>query len=806
MNRRFRRIASALSSCAIAVGSVIVFSGSASAATVTTPVTAKANTPGVIDILNINDFHGRIDTDYTGTLGKAFACSVASTRAKFGADNTLFLAAGDNIGASPFTSSSQDDKPTLGFLNALGLQASSVGNHEFDKGVQKLLTIAGAQGQYPYLAANVYTAGTTDPILPSYTIISANGLKVGVIGAVTQETPSLTGPNSTGGVDFGDPVAAVNRVADQLTDEDPDNGEADVLIAEFHEGASEGTPEGASLAEEVAAGGAFANIVNNASNKVSAIFTGHTHKEYAWDAPVPGGDGTRPILQAASYASRLGHVQLTFDPTTKALLSYSLEEINTPATAPAAGEPCLADPQYQAAASVVDAAAAEAKVIGSQPIGNVTADITTAFSEGVSGDRSRESALSNLIAQSMVDVLKAPGRSGADIGLMNPGGVRTDLLFNDGVDNTGVITYGEAAAIVPFANTLQTIELTGAQLKKVLEQQWQPAGSSRPFLKLGLSKNLSYTFNPDAATGSHITSVSVDGVPLDMAKSYVVVGSSFLIGGGDNFTEIAKGAALKDSGLIDTDAFIDYVKTQSPLSPNFARGAVAIPDQPATATAGQQVSFNTAGWDLTSLGSPANTQVQVFLGDTKLATLPVSAGAAAIAFTVPADVTAGTSALKLVAAPSLTTATFPVEIKAATTVTLPVTPPVTPPAAQPAVSLDKGSYAPGESVTVTATGFPAGAVATVEFRSTPVVLGTLTIGADGSAAAVFTVPVTASAGGHQIVVSAAGVSASVSLSVAGGTLAATGTDSAPMLGIAGILLALGGGLMIAGRRRFIGSV
>ena len=136
-----------------------------------------------------------------------------------------------------------------------------------------------------------------------------------MIGAVTEETPTLVSPNGIANLSFGDPVAAVNRVAAQLADGDPLNGEADVLIAEFHAGAGAGIPDGATLEQELAAGGAFASIVNDTSAAVDAIFTGHTHKQYAWNAQVPGAANgvTRPVLQTGSYGENIGQVVLSYD-------------------------------------------------------------------------------------------------------------------------------------------------------------------------------------------------------------------------------------------------------------------------------------------------------------------------------------------------------------------------------------------------------------------------------------------------------------------------------------------------------------
>ena len=489
------------------------------------------------------------------------------------------------------------------------------------------------------------------------------------MGAVTKDVPSLVAADGIAGLEFGDPVAAVNRTAAALKDGNPANGEADVVVAEYHEGATEGGS--ATLASQLALGGDFARIVTDTSANVDAIFTGHTHQLYAWDGPVPGGTGTRPVVQTDFYASHLGVLQLGYDPATKKVTQYAVS--NRAVTAPTAA--CATDTRYQAAAGIVDSANVQADVIGKQAIGKITADITTALkADGSRDDRLRESTLSNLIAQSYVDSINKPGRfGGVDIGVMNPGGVRADLKY--GTD--GTVTYADAAAIMPFNNTVQTTQVTGAQFKRVLEQQWQPAGSSRAFLKLGLSSNVTYTYDPNAADGSHITSVTIGGQPLDPAKTYTVASNSFLVAGGDNFTAFADSkSTIKDSGLIDQSLFMEWIREHNPAGPSFAKNGVAVENQPSEVTQGKDVTFTVSGLDMTSAGSPTTTEVEVFLGTTSLGKFPVTKvlttappfptrnETATLTVRIPADAAVGAQNLFVKAAQTGTVVTMPVTVAA----------------------------------------------------------------------------------------------------------------------------------------------
>lgn len=611
-----------------------------------------------LNLLNINDFHGRIDKNTV-----KFAGTIEQLRAEYGDANTLLGSAGDNIGASLFASSSQRDRPTIDVLNALKLQ-SSVGNHEFDTGYADLTGDIASWTNWDYLGANVYFKGTTNPALQEYVIVDIDGVKVGVIGAVTEATPSLVTKSGIAMLDFGDPVVAVNRVAAQLSDGDLSNGEADVIIAEYHEGAAVGTSKGGTLENQVALGGPFAEIVNSTSADVDVIFTGHTHVAYAWDAPIPGNaTKTRPVLQTGSYGENIGQVVLTFNKATDSVANYTMR--NVPRTTVDDATLVATYPRVATVKGIVDDAIAAAAVIGNAPVGSVTADISRAFAGG-SEDRGAESTIGNLVANSLVASLGSPDRGGAEIGIVNPGGLRTDLLYAP----DGVITYAEANAVLPFLNNLWTQTLTGAQFKIVLEQQWQRDKdgipiTTRPFLNLGLSDNVSYTYDATRPMDDRVTAIFVDGAPIDMAREYRIGSFSFLLQGGDNFWEFNNGTNTADSGLVDRDAWIDYITTNSPLSPSFARHSAQVTDVTAGPVApGQSVSLNVSKLDLTSLGSPANTELTLTWEGSSavLATVPVTAGAASVTFTVPADAS-GSGTLLMTAAPSGTVVRVPFTVE-----------------------------------------------------------------------------------------------------------------------------------------------
>ncbi len=700
MRSKLRRRFTAVIAAAAAVGAIVV----------TAPLGVAHAAPTTnITLLNINDFHGRIDT--ANNLTTNWATTIEKERAAATPDHTLLLGAGDLIGASLFNSAIQKDQPTIDVMNAMCLNASSVGNHEFDQGYLDLTdrVIGGPAGAAPtvpcqtfggthpggtnalwsYLGANVYQKGTQIPALPEYATFeipdSAGGhVTVGVVGAVTSETPTLVSPGGITQIDIGDPVAAVNRVADQLTDGVAANGEADVLVAEFHEGAPNGT---ASLEANKAAGPAFASIVNNSSPKFSVLFTGHTHQAYAYQLPADGvTGGFRPVLQTGSYADHIGKVTLSYDPQATPKVTVATAVNLLPATTPD-----LTLPRVAQVDAIVKAAKAFGDTIGLQPIGTQTASITTAYTGGnfngpggtyqaASGgpnskvgrdDRASESTIGDLVGNTLRDTLAPAELGGAQIGVVNPGGLRDELFYNQtGTEGNGVITYAEANNILPFVNNLWTTTLTGAQFKTMLEQQWQRDASgavpTRPYLQLGLSDNVTYTFDDALPEGSRITSITINGAPYDPAANYRIGTFSFLITGGDNFAIFTHGTNAKDSGLVDRDGWIAYLQGHQPVSPDFARQGVKVTGLPTATAQGSTLQFGLASLDLTSLGSPANTAVHLSIGGVDIGSVAATNGSATVGVTVPPSVPTGAQQLTAIACPSGTTMKVPITVSGGT--------------------------------------------------------------------------------------------------------------------------------------------
>ncbi|MEV0394525.1 bifunctional metallophosphatase/5'-nucleotidase [Polymorphospora rubra] len=516
-----------------------------------TPASAAPATTE-IQILGFNDFHGRLEaTTATPPVGGAAQLAGMINAKRAENPNTLVVSAGDNIGASPFISAVQQDKPTLEFLNAIDLDVSAVGNHEFDKGFADLTGRVDDLADFPYLGANVYKGGS--PALDESFVTTVDGVKVGFVGVVTEETPSLVTPSGIVGLEFKDPTTEANRVAAELKADG-----ADLVVLLAHEGS-----EATDCAGVRNPSTDFGKIVNGASADINAIFSAHTHQAYSCSYPVTGLGHERAVLQSGQYGALLGQLNVTLTDGEVTAIEAENEPVSgfTP------------DPDV---AALVAKAKAEADVVGSVKVGEITADITRAKNADGSENRGAESTLGNFIADVQFEQTKADGRGGAQLALMNPGGLRDDLLKGD----DGAVTYAELAAVQPFANDLVTVTLTGAQIKAALEQQWQPAGSSRPYLHLGVSKGFSYVFDPDAAAGSRIVRMTLNGTAIDAAGTYRVTINSFLASGGDNFGALGEGTNRTTTGDNDLTMLVAYVEANSPITADTAKRAIHVDDAP----------------------------------------------------------------------------------------------------------------------------------------------------------------------------------------------------------------------------------
>lgn len=610
----------------------------------------------VIDLVGINDFHGRlsreVNSDGAVTQAGAVALASAVQDAREANEDTVFVSAGDNFGASTFVSMINDDVPTLEVLNELDLAVSALGNHEFDQGLDTLWErIDGRPAtedspewpalEFPYLGANVEAPDDRqfeDYYLHDVVNPAGDPVTVGFVGILTEAMPSLVAPGGIEGMQFTDMTEAAVRVAGELTDGDEGNGEADVVVVLVHEGAA----TEAEVTDPAGDFGAFVTALAEDGN-VDAVFSGHTHAQYEV-AIERDGAAAMPVVQTGSFGDALGRITLTYDPDAGEVVTATTELVDLRGYETREGDDVVAG-----VAGIVTEAEEVAEELGAVPVGTITADLNRARQSDGAENRGGESTISNLIADAQLAAAQEqqPDRP-AVVAFMNPGGVRADIQGDD----EGVVTYRQVATAQPFGNTLVTLDLTGAQIVSVLEEQWQPEGASRPFLKLGVSAGLFYFYDPAAEPGARITDVFLDGEEIDPDATYRVVTNSFLAQGGDNFATFAEGANHADSGLVDLGAFVDYFDARDVVEVPLDQRAVGVhwnTDQAASYLPGDEISLDLSSLSF-STDEPKPTELELTLVNpeteevVEVGTVPVDnsivdttdeVGRAAVRVTVP---------------------------------------------------------------------------------------------------------------------------------------------------------------------------
>ncbi|MBD3940794.1 5'-nucleotidase C-terminal domain-containing protein [Microbacterium sp. NEAU-LLC] len=711
----------------LALGATALTAAALIAGGMAVPAATAAGTTTDVQILATNDFHGRIlDNTSNGEAGAAvLAGAVKQLRGEI--PNTVFAAAGDLIGASTFESFIQHDKPTIDALNAAGLDVSAVGNHELDQGYDDLVNrvmapfddvdneFGGAQWQY--IAANLKVKETGIPQVPAVWVKEFGSVKVGFVGAVTEDLPTLVSPGGIADITVEDIVTSVNTEAKKLVETDG----ADIVVMLVHEGAAVANCE-----QGAAAGTTWGGIVNEISPDVDAIVSGHTHLAYDCAYPVQSwidqgrAVTKRPVVSAGQYGTNLNKLVFSVDDAsgdvtgvTSAVLplEHSVFVPATP-TSPARTDWIADYPVDPEVDAIAKAAKQQAEVLGAVELGKIGGAFNRAkLANGSTENRGGESTLGNLVAEVQRWATQQPESGSAQIAFMNPGGLRQDMVGSNAAGYPATLTYQQAAVVQPFANTLVNMQLTGAQIKTVLEQQWQRDAldrlATRPFLRLGVSEGFTYTYTQQSVTWTSkddpntaeneakvytapegtITGMWLDGEPIDPAATYSVTVNSFLATGGDNFFELANGSGKRDTGKVDLAAMVDYLAafaSSTPLPVDYAQHAVEVgfpAGAPSAYDPGATVAFGVKSWAMSTAADVKDTAIAVSLDGVALGTFPVDNtigaavyddyGTAAVSVTLPASVPrGGTVELTLTGAQTGTSIVVPVTIDRADSTTV----------------------------------------------------------------------------------------------------------------------------------------
>ena len=389
----------------------------------------QAQTASSVDlrILAINDFHGYLRPPPGGIrisdpndkskkivvpAGGAEHMATLVRQLREGHKNTIFVAAGDLIGASPFLSAMFHDEPTIESLSMMGLEVASVGNHEFDEGMDELRRMQNGgchpvdkcQGPHPfpgakfhYLAASTFEKATGKTVFPPYEVREFEGIPVAFIGLTLKGTPNIISPASAAGLEFRDEAETVNALVPELKARG-----VEAIVVLIHEG---GVPTG-DYNECPGISGPIVDIVKKLDRAVDVVISGHTHQAYVCDI-----DG-RLVTSGDKYGTLVTAIDLKLDPRTRDVISAKAENtiVRSQTLAKDASQTALIEAYDRLAAPIAN-----------RPAGSVTETLSRV------PNAAGESALGDIIADAQLAATSSPDKGGAVIALTNPGGVRTDI-------------------------------------------------------------------------------------------------------------------------------------------------------------------------------------------------------------------------------------------------------------------------------------------------------------------------------------------------------------------------------------------
>ncbi len=554
---------------ALAACAAIVVLAAAGCASIPKPPPVVAASPEVrIKIIAFNDFHGNLRVpglrvpvpDPTQSTGirfesaggvEQFAALVQTLKQK----NPLnaVVSAGDLVGATPLMSALFKDEPTIEAMNLIGVDFHAVGNHEFDYGVAHLKRLqAGgceknsstgqpdckgrapyAGASFPFLAANVRAESDSRTLFPPYGIKEFDGVKVAFIGMTLRGTPQLVRPSGTTGLRFYDEVETVDRLIPELKAKG-----VNAIVVVLHEGGE----QSGGINDCTDFKGPAKEIATRLSADVGVLITAHTHRYYVCE--VAG----KQVTSAGSYGTLVTEIDVELDRRTGTIARTSAKNIVVKPDGPKAPELTALIERYSALSEPLEK--------------RVVAKVNRELS--AMSNPSGESTLGNLIADAHLFATASPDRGGAVIAFNNRGSLRAPII----PDAAGGVSYGALFKTQPFQNDLVVMNLSGAELKAVLEQQWLPEADARNSRIMGVSTGFSYVWDASKPIGDRVLpgSMKLNGIAIRPDLEYRVAANSFVAGGAEGFTIFRDGRDRQIS-VLDLDAVVEYLSAKSPYEP-----------------------------------------------------------------------------------------------------------------------------------------------------------------------------------------------------------------------------------------------
>jgi 5'-nucleotidase len=518
-----------------------------------------------VKLIAFNDFHGNLKTpnlrvpvpDATQSIGfrlepaggiEQFAALVRSLREKNA--NHVVVSAGDMVGATPLLSAFFRDEPTIEAMNLVGVDIHAVGNHEFDYGAKHLKRLrAGgcaedkdgrpgcggrepyAGSRFPFLAANVVENATGQTLFPAYVIREFDGVKVAFIGVTLHGTPAIVRPGGTTGLAFKAEEDTVNKLVPEIKAK----GVAAIVVV-MHEGGVQGAGGGIDDCKEFSGKGK--EVVEKFDPAVDVVLSAHTHRYYVCDV------NGKLMTSAGSYGTLVTEIDLKIDRVSGRIVSKKAQNL-------------VVDPKGPkdvALTSLVEKYSRLAEPLENRVVAKVNREITLVMNQA------GESTMGNLIADAHLFSAAAPDKGGAVIAFNNPGSLRSTII--PAAD--GSVKYGELFKTQPFQNDLISMNLTGKQLKALLEQQFD---GDRARL-MGVSTGFSYAWDAAKPRGEKViaSSMKLNGTPVSPELQYRVVANSFIAGGSEGMTVFREGTE-RQVGVLDLEALVAYLGANSPYSP-----------------------------------------------------------------------------------------------------------------------------------------------------------------------------------------------------------------------------------------------
>jgi 5'-nucleotidase len=538
------------------LGAMFTLAPAARADEVGSRVRVPASTRDVVrvQILGLNDFHGRLSPGLKVEGRPAGGAAVLAAylreeQASF-SGSTFIVHAGDAVGATPPESALLQDEPTIAFLNALGNagcqpgrprpscnMVGTVGNHELDEGYRELLRLVQggnhakgpflspqyAGAAFPYVSANVLVEATKKPLLAPYVVKKVQGISIAFLGAVLEDARHVITPEGVSGLTFVDEADAINGHVRALQKQG-----VEVFVVLIHQGGHQKSYDGPTRPDASVPEAEIRDVVSRLDGAVDVVVSGHAH---SFSNALLANAAGKPTLVTQAFASgtAYGDIELVIDRKSRDVVmkTASIEATFAdagPGLTPAGDIAALVAAAQKRVAPLVERQVGESKLrVVREP------------------NEAGESALGDLIADAQRAAVSA------DIGLMNLGGIRSDL-------EAGPVTWGELFTVQPFANDIVRMELSGAELLALLEQQWSD-GESRILQISGMR----VTWDPAKKPGQRVVDVRVGDAPLARERTYSVAVNSFLAPGGDNFSVLARGKN-RSVGPVDLEALTRYVE------------------------------------------------------------------------------------------------------------------------------------------------------------------------------------------------------------------------------------------------------